>query len=628
MAEESSGPASAADTIALGTHGPLDPRAAAYLEKQGRLADLQSQSLIEQNAFELSHLRWRRFTDQMSGALQMMLALVALLVVIALAAAIWNAANDKGLVVEAFSVPPDLAAKGLTGEVVANKVLDRLATFQAQTVSMRTSESYANNWGDDIKVQIPNTGVSIGEFNRALHQWLGHETRISGEVYRTPGGIALSARVGSQSTPVFKGDEANIDALIDKAAERIYRSTQPYRYAAWLGDHGRMRESSAILQSVIDTGDAQERAWAYNGMAHNTIVTGDVAGANVFLRKSIESDPHILLPRSNLFGGEIYLGHDEAALAAAKAALTVAVAGDPTMAEPFRTQNILGLRVDFAELAGDAGAARDLAREQEAANDLESGREGEMLACALLHDTACFRAVAASLSPPADATALLSQTAQMQQANAALGHWDAVVKAAPAFHDGLSKNPFMNGWERIFDAPLHALAAAHLGDMKLAHALIDAMPGDCDLCLRIHGQIDAIERNWNGSAWWFARASRAAPSIPFADADWGAMLMAKGDFDGAIAKFASANQKGPHFADPLEMWGEALVLKNHSDLAVAKFEEANKFAPNWGRLHLKWGEALLWSGDKVAAAKEFARARTLSLAPSEISELAKMTAHG
>ena len=115
------------------------------------------------------------------------------------------------------------------------------------------------------------------------------------------------------------------------------------------------------------------------------------------------------------------------------------------------------------------------------------------------------------------------------------------------------------------------------------------------------------------------------PDIPFADTDWGQMLMAKGDLDGAITKFESANKKGPHFADPLEMWGEALIAKNRSDLALAKFAEANKYAPNWGRLHLKWGEALLWSGDKDGAHKQFAIASGLDLTQSERFELGRMT---
>jgi len=234
--------------------------------------------------------------------------------------------------------------------------------------------------------------------------------------------------VDGESTPVFRGDEADIDALVDKVAGRVYRSTQPYRYASWLSGHGRVRESNTVLQSIIDTGDARERAWACNGMAHNTIITGDVVRASAFTRKAIESDPRIVLPRTNLAGGEAYLGHDESALAVAKAALKAAVAGDPMMVETFLTQSILIMRLQIAEFAGDELDALDLARKRQAFNDLEGGREDEMVACALLHDLACFRAAAASLSPPIDAAVLLSQQAQMQQAYAALGLWDTVMK--------------------------------------------------------------------------------------------------------------------------------------------------------------------------------------------------------
>jgi len=147
--------------------------------------------------------------------------------------------------------------------------------------------------------------------------------------------------------------------------------------------------------------------------------------------------------------------------------------------------------------------------------------------------------------------------------------------------------------------------------MNGAEALIAKTPLDCLICVRVRGELATMRRDWAEAARWYAMASAQAPSIPFPDNDWGAMLMAKGDLDGAMAKFESAHGKGPHFADPLEMWGEALVAKNRSDLALAKFEEASKYAPNWGRLHRKWGEALSYLGKKDDAAKQFALARSL-----------------
>jgi len=237
----------------------------------------------------------------------------------------------------------------------------------------------------------------------------------------------------------------------------------------------------------------------------------------------------------------------------------------------------------------------------------------------------------AALLPRANINAGWNQTnmnfPQFEQL-AALGDWAAArkdieaVAASPFAKDPHSILPL---YVQLF--PHVAQAQAKTGDFTLAWATIRRTPLDCYFCLRVRGQIAAEQKNWNGSAYWFARAVALAPSIPFAYTDWGRMLMVKGDLDGAVAKFESANKKGPHFADPLEMWGEALIAKNRSDLALAKFEEADKYAPHWGRLHLKWGEALLWSGDKAGAAKQFVAASALDLTNTEKSELLKVS-HG
>jgi tetratricopeptide (TPR) repeat protein len=213
---------------------------------------------------------------------------------------------------------------------------------------------------------------------------------------------------------------------------------------------------------------------------------------------------------------------------------------------------------------------------------------------------------------------------------AALGEWQAArndIEGALATKE--ARDPVELITLRAQAWPWLALAEAKSGDLESARATIAKTRLDCYLCLRVRGDMDALVWNWNGAEYWYASAVKLAPSLPFAYTDRGAMLLWKGDFEGAIANFNLANQKGPHFADPLEMWGEALIAKNRSDLALAKFAEAAKYAPNWGRLHLKWGEALLWSGKRDAAKKQFDIAAALDLSPSEKSELARMrNAHG
>jgi tetratricopeptide (TPR) repeat protein len=216
-------------------------------------------------------------------------------------------------------------------------------------------------------------------------------------------------------------------------------------------------------------------------------------------------------------------------------------------------------------------------------------------------------------------------------ADSAASDWRAAIADTRAYVADLKvRNARLKSLEQsTYAIPLLAYALARAGDFSGAHREIDKSPGDCVACETARGNIDALEGKAVAATWWFARAIRDAPSIPFAYSDWGAELMAKGDLDAAIAEFKLANQKGPHFADPLEMWGEALMAKNRSDLALAKFEEAAKYAPNWGRLHLKWGEALFWAGKRDDAQKQFAVARGLDLDASDSAELTKLKiSHG
>src|SRR6185295_5530683 len=97
---------------------------------------------------------------------------------------VWDAAHSKGLIIEPFSVPADLVQRGLSGEVIAGQMIDKL-TAMTKSESSRAVQSYANNWGNNIKVEIPETGISIGELRNFLREWLGHDIHSSGAIYRT-----------------------------------------------------------------------------------------------------------------------------------------------------------------------------------------------------------------------------------------------------------------------------------------------------------------------------------------------------------------------------------------------------------------------------------------------------------
>ncbi|HTT96616.1 MAG TPA: hypothetical protein VMF58_01090 [Rhizomicrobium sp.] len=626
MAEEDAGPSrgNAAEAIALGAHGTLDPRAAKYLEKQARLTELQIADLEREDALRHWSLRVHHISDVMKLTFELSAAFVVLVLVGLICVTLWKAAHDDSLVIQAFSVPPDMAARGLSGEAIASQVQDRLAAIQEKTLTSRPASSYASNWGDDVKVQIPDTGMSIGEFYRLLVSWFGNETRISGEVYRTPTGIAIAVRTTGQPGDIVRGSDADLDGVVQKAAEAIYARTQPYRYAMYLVATDPVHthpQVEAILQHLAATGTPLDRAWSYMGIS-TYAERSDPLRAVAINRKAIPIVPDFALAFQNIGGEEVTLGHDEAALAPWRNDIALLSRGNGGMTDRARNISLPWIIAGLAELTGDFQAALHGYEVAAAMPDysgiVEFANSRFVYDLGALHEAGRARLQWAHRIRPGNVREQILSEPEDALVLAAIPDWPGVL-ATKADLEGLlipaPPLPFTTEYTKqtlTRDVwPYAAQALAHTGDMKSAEVLIAKTPLDCLICVRVRGELATMQKNWTEAARWYAMASAQAPSIPFPDADWGRMLMAKGDLDGAIAKFESANKKGPHFADPLEMWGEALIAENRSNLAVAKFEEAAKYAPNWKRLHQKWGEALTYLGRKDDAAKQFAIARSL-----------------
>lgn len=670
----------AAIAVALG--GASRQKADAFLEDQ-RAFIADQRKLIQLQAKELSHeleLRhWSLLVRHMSGVLKLTfeiaLAISAVALVWFLGTEVWNAAHDDGLVIEAFSVPPSLAASGLTGQVVAARIEDQLSALTAGTNSIRAPGSFANNWGDDIKVEIPETRVSIGELANYLHRLLGHQTHITGEVVDRAGTLTITARTGADPAARASGSDADMDTVLDQVSDAIFARTQPYRYGIHLLIQGRIAEAEAHFQNVARSGPLAERPWAYAGLFNVYAGLGQGAAANAAAKASIAQRPDFAWGWSKVAAAENNLDQPEQTLGALA---TEARLLDNGGAGDLRPEGIPLLKAEIEgrkdELTGDYGGqlaalpgvyqgqvAPDAARSADLVQALISriGANASTLAgefrvngsvLANLHDLARARrlldaepTIAAAITQYGDSTKrpdmtdlgpFVAQSFRVIAMQIALmqGDWRGLLDvggAATAADPALAARGRAATYAPVSVWPLMALAEAETGDFKAAHAGINRTPADCDLCLRVRGRIDALQGNQVGADFWFARAESTERSIPFADEDWGRVLLQRGDAERAAEKFAAASKRGPHFADPLEGWGEALMAKNQSHLALAKFEEADKYAPNWGRLHLKWGEALRYAGKKDEAKKQFAAASKLDLTLADKSELERLrSAHG
>ncbi len=624
--------------IALALSGASREKADAFLDDQRSLMADQRHHLHEQ--FKILHLTiWEKRTGVLLRAAT---AFVGLAVAGFFGLMVWDAVHSTGLIIEPFAVPADMAAKGLTGKVVASQMQDKLALMQDATDSARPTQSYENNWGDNIKVEIPDTGISIGELQNFLKGWLGHDTHITGEVWRTETGIAVTARDGAEAGATFTGPESDLDGLMQKAAEHVYSITQPYRYANFLDRSydapdiaDRAARATAIYHKLIAGPSAVERAWAWNGLAVvDANVRGNFQTTDRDFQQSIAALPDFTEGYYGLSVYERFLGRYENGLSAALKAKHLL---DRRNVPDFNPKQLSATRLDndtsIAFLTGDYGELLRINKIGAEAPDYSNTLPRSLYltnmfwALANLHDGGGVRSTMRSLgifSLPKSLSGLRYAAAASVFVAGSLEDWPAVSRFEKTSPESVKQGDYRNF--TIILASV-ALAHAHLGDFGGAQALISRCPTDSDDCSIARGQIADMQGQHSDADTWFASVEQRQPSVPFADAAWGKALLARGKPDEAMAKFKLANQKGPHFADPLEGWGEALMAQNHSELALAKFIEADKYAPNWGRLHLKWGEALVYAGQRDEARKQFAFAATLDLSADDKAELAKVS-HG
>ncbi len=619
--------------------GKVAAKAAIFLEEQTKLVRLQAADLEKEDALRHRSLRVRHINDLLKLAFGVGAAFVVLTAAVALAALVWNAYDATGLIIQPINAPPDFAARGLDGTVLAHRLLDKLNGYigDAEKWTFRSPDSISGNWGDDSKVEIPETGVSLFELSRFLRRSLGHETSMSGELYRTSSGIALTVRVGGGTGATFEGREQDIDSLLSRAAQWLLSQTQPYTYVWALYAEGRPISSVLpITRGLAEAASGAERPWLQSALEEQLEFAGRY-------REAVDvTAATIALAPDNPFGyfdgsaGQWPSGHLEAAnddMKIAQKMLTGRVAPDiEPEALPFLRANADSFAADLIGAYGDAVAA-DIAESKTSLFDFNISGPGALANdYAQNHDTATARAVLAQHHLMDDAVLIQPEYIAVAGPDlpnfyvlANMGRWAAARNALEHTDQSALRRGDVNDVRHTLIWPWLAFAWTQTGQLHNAEALIAKTPLDCTLCLEMRGRIAEAKGDAAGAAYWFDRAVRDAPSLPFSDTDWGNMLLRRHDFDGAIAKYKSASAKSPHFAGAIERWGEAFVAMNRSDLALAKFEEASKYAPNWGRLHLKWGEALMWTGDKVGAQKQFAIAAGLDLSAAERAQLAKVS---
>jgi tetratricopeptide (TPR) repeat protein len=560
-----------------------------FLDEQTQLLKVQKEHLKDEHALRVAHLRNQLKEENVRGfglrlrvGFQLFIVLLATVIGIGVAVMIHDAVTSRRVVIEPFDAPPGLAAKGLTGKVIASGLLDELSRLQDATRASSAARGLSGAWAGNIKLDVPETGVSVGEISRLLKERFGHDVHIDGDLVETPiGGLALTVRGNGVPPKTFDGSATELPKLTVEAAEYVYSISQPARWAAYLTEVDRNAEAIAFCRTALASADPSERPGILNGWAIAVQNTGgSVRESLALFRAAVKLQPDSWVAHTNVQNSLMILGDEEGAWQAGE--LTRKAAGGRPGRAPERfyinwdylTWNLkawLDATVADAEANAGVGTAA-------------GGAAGPSIADiqARLHDpeAADFSLKATKEDSHDPTIAAMSHhvhgrlAADAGDAAAAVSEMEAY--GAAYTNPAVSSNyPGYNCWI----APVEEAA----GHPDKADAVLKTAGTFVD-CYRFRADILDGRGDWPGAQKAYAEAVALAPDLPAAHYSWGVALAKHGDLVAAEAKFKDANHRGPHWADPLKAWGDVLAKKGKTKEALAKYDEALKYAPNWKEL--------------------------------------------
>jgi len=579
-------------------HAKYDPGVAratqAFLERQASLLKSQDDQLNAESDLRLSHLRSqslegriRRVGQRVRVGMQIFVAVIATVIGLGLLVMLFDAFTSRSVVVNAFKAPSALAGRGLTGDVVASGVLDGLQKLQSATRTPTKILNTTSAWASDVKIEVPETGVSIGEISRLLHQRFGNDVHIDGDLIQTEtGGLTLTVRGDGVPAKSFTGDADDLDELSTEAAEYIYGRSQPSEYAVYLQDANRMADEVAFTREASARATTEtERATLAKYLADGYAGVNEPAKAVEQYRLVLTSLPHHspfwwktwadMLPELPFTDGE------EGAWRDARRFLSEANAAPRNERPPpydfgAAAQLVWDMPLELKANLADA--------ERTGGAGVSSFSAGPVLAdiYALMHDPE-QEARAISRSDPNDY--LTKAEAPLLEGYTALDKGDAAGAIAPleAFAKIWRTDPNLKNYY-VDTLCFLGLAYGLNGASAKAEAVFKEA-GPWSLCYAFRADVLAHAGDVAGAQRTWSEGLRLAPDLPMIYLHRGRFELEHGDLNSAAADLSTASAKAPHFADPLKAWGDLLAREGQWKLALAKYDEALTYAPAWTQLH-------------------------------------------
>ena len=182
---------------------------------------------------------------------------------------LYDAVMKPTIAIAPISAPEELAKKGYTSEVMANKLRAALSKLAKQTKSRKGGADVAGQ-SDIPNIVVPRTGLSVETIAAQIRKISGLTNRwqvsggvvAQGDLYEMNLKIANDVDSNLNNAPIA---EKGIEQLIDASAGEILGVADPYLMALSYRRSAKLQESLVLAQKLVAQNPEGDAAfWAHN----------------------------------------------------------------------------------------------------------------------------------------------------------------------------------------------------------------------------------------------------------------------------------------------------------------------------------------------------------------------------
>jgi superkiller protein 3 len=497
---------------------------------------------------------------------------------------VYREVTRDALIIDPFTVPKRFEEAGLTSDVMANRIGDKLRQIEEATETRRRKDSLNSfkDAGSIPEVEIPGTMLNLKTVIDITRSVFGiYPKHIRGDVVilaNDPAGTKPTAAVKQQATVTtyvsegrdrsaamsITSDAEDIAMLVERTAETVLGQVNPSLLAAYQEDHGEYDAAVKTIEGIIEN-PSEARGQKADALFLWGVVLQDQSKYDEAIAKyqqATELDPKFPAPYGNW--GTVLLAQSKYGEAIAKYQKSIGL--DPKSAITYTNW---GLALEDQKQYGEAIAKYQQAIDHDPKFANAYYNWGHALQSQNKYDEAIAKYQKATERDPKLALAYYN--------------WGYALQSQNKYDEAIAK------YRKATEIdPKYAVAYGNWGTALQAQSKYG----------------EAIDK--------YQKAIEIDPKYAIAYYNWGHALQDQDKYREAIDKYQKATDLDPKYAPSYNNWGAALQAQNKYREAIAKYQKAIEIDPSYAAAYYDWGLALRAQGQHDEAALRFKKADELS----------------